>query len=69
MAVDDRDSVWIRNRDMIRLYAHQGPKSSVGLVNGQIAPSPPALIEKPYIAEDCQPRSRDVSYCMISDVW
>lgn len=66
MAIDDGDGGWICNRDMIWLYAHQRAKLFVGFINGQIAPSSPALIEQPEIAEYCELRTWDVSYGIIS---
>ena len=34
VAIYDGNGLWIGNRDMIRLYAHQGPQPLVGLVHG-----------------------------------
>ena len=69
MAVDDRNGVWIGYGDVIRLYAHQRSKRLMSLVHREIASSPPALIEQPEVAKDCELRTRNVPDGIVSNIW
>ena len=69
MAVDNRNSIRIRDRHLVRGDSDELAVLLMQFVDGQISPAVSTFPEIPEVGELCEKRSGDIPNLPVTDIW